>query len=1086
MKKLLFFLITIFSFVFSYSQFVKATGSIVGNQLVIQVPLWDNGNLQRQALLWLPDDYFKAGNETKRYPMFIFCHGAGEGTSWDITQVTNTSLPQLIAQGLKPYGIDTLGGVADTSKFIVVSVHAANTGWSYTWSHYTHAGWHTIDTLLSRYRVDTTRMFVGGLSAGGSATFDFMFRDTNVAKRFSGFMPLASSPDFTLSSGAVRKNYDTILKRGREMIFLVGNNDGGALNFARIGRDTAAVYAQPNRLFYNEPNAGHDAGTWNPPFTLSWVWYGIGSKKRNSWDVMANTRRVVTITVLTANAGIDQVLTLPVNSTTLSGSASTPSGTTITTYAWTKVSGPNGGSLATPANASTTITGLNTGTYIYRLTVTNSTGAQAADDIQIIVNPVPNQPPVASAGPDQTTTGTSVTLAGSGSDPDGTVASHTWTKVSGPSGTITTPSSYTSTYTSLAVGTHVLRLTVIDNGGLTTTDDVIITVNSGAVTPIIVTKIACSEYRVTYLYSDGSARSNYDIGGPQLFKYDAGVGRTFIDAAMGFNVSVLLDDQHHVWESRVNQIVIDRLLTDTTGADFTCDSVYANFSARFGLKTSDGSVWFWGGNDDNYDFFPSSNGIYRPIKIFPSGAVPGGTQAKKVVPGNRLLILSTTGEIWEWVKGSGVWVKKTTPGSRPAIDIAAGANYPFFAAIIPDASPAPQTEGPVYVWGSDWGFWRGTGALAQSLTQPTSVKTLWNMTANARNVYANQNIIAYIDVNNKVHTVGDNPQGELGNGRELVNRQELYKPRPVYSWTWNKGEFYDGPSQIDVGGKDVKRLYLGNNYTYYVYAQTMDDSTYFWARDKGLVGGFGYGMNQSDIYPNVLDKVLPTRTTPIASGIGIYYTPLPSNVNAGADQSITSSSTTVIAVATPTTLSATGSPGITYTINGYNWRKLTGGPATIASPTSAQTQITGLADGNYTFEIQITDIQTGSRTDTIAIAVNLANNVPPVITTTGNKSITLPTNSVAIGGTVSDADGTIAQVQWVKVSGPSQYTINSPNNASTIVSNLVAGDYVFRIMATDNLGGTTAANVSVHVDPAPAIFTPLNSYIIYWLRYKRV
>jgi hypothetical protein len=69
-------------------------------------------------------------------------------------------------------------------------------------------------------------------------------------------------------------------------------------------------------------------------------------------------------------------------------------------------------------------------------------------------------------------------MAGSASDPDGTIATHTWSKVSGPVATITDPTSYTTTITGLSVGTYTFRLTVTDNGTppLTTTDDVSIIV----------------------------------------------------------------------------------------------------------------------------------------------------------------------------------------------------------------------------------------------------------------------------------------------------------------------------------------------------------------------------------------------------------------------------------------------------------------------------------------------------------------------------------------------------------------------------------------------------------------------------------
>lgn len=86
----------------------------------------------------------------------------------------------------------------------------------------------------------------------------------------------------------------------------------------------------------------------------------------------------------TANAGTDQAITLPTSSVTLTGSGSDADGT-ITAYAWTKLSG-TGGTLTTPAAATTTFTGLTAGTYIVQLTVTDNEGATGTDTATITVS----------------------------------------------------------------------------------------------------------------------------------------------------------------------------------------------------------------------------------------------------------------------------------------------------------------------------------------------------------------------------------------------------------------------------------------------------------------------------------------------------------------------------------------------------------------------------------------------------------------------------------------------------------------------------------------------------------------------------
>jgi hypothetical protein len=96
-----------------------------------------------------------------------------------------------------------------------------------------------------------------------------------------------------------------------------------------------------------------------------------------------------------------------------------------------------------------------------------------------------NTPPIADAGGDKTSTTTSVTLDGSGSDdPDGTIVSYLWELYSG--GTWTTiGTSESITYNFGGLGTYQVRLTVTDNDGLTDTDNAYITIASGGVGPTV-------------------------------------------------------------------------------------------------------------------------------------------------------------------------------------------------------------------------------------------------------------------------------------------------------------------------------------------------------------------------------------------------------------------------------------------------------------------------------------------------------------------------------------------------------------------------------------------------------------------------
>ncbi len=96
-----------------------------------------------------------------------------------------------------------------------------------------------------------------------------------------------------------------------------------------------------------------------------------------------------------------------------------------------------------------------------------------------------NSQPTANAGADITLTlpTNSATIAGSGNDPGGSIASYSWTQVSGGTATITNGSSPSVTVSNLTEGVYIFRLTVTDNDGNPASDDVKVTVT---LIPVIV------------------------------------------------------------------------------------------------------------------------------------------------------------------------------------------------------------------------------------------------------------------------------------------------------------------------------------------------------------------------------------------------------------------------------------------------------------------------------------------------------------------------------------------------------------------------------------------------------------------------
>ena len=204
----------------------------------------------------------------------------------------------------------------------------------------------------------------------------------------------------------------------------------------------------------------------------------------------------ITITVRPANlapvvnAGADQTITLPEVATldatvTDDGLPNPPAAVTTT---WARVSGPGTVTFGNAAAADTTASFSVAGTYVLRLTASDSV-LNAADEITVTVNPA-NQAPVVNAGADQTITlPAAATLDATVTDdglpnPPATVTT-TWTQVSGP-GTVTfgNAAAVDTTASFSVAGTYVLRLTASDSV-LSAFDEIAITVSAANQAPSV-------------------------------------------------------------------------------------------------------------------------------------------------------------------------------------------------------------------------------------------------------------------------------------------------------------------------------------------------------------------------------------------------------------------------------------------------------------------------------------------------------------------------------------------------------------------------------------------------------------------------
>ena len=191
----------------------------------------------------------------------------------------------------------------------------------------------------------------------------------------------------------------------------------------------------------------------------------------------------------TAAAGPDQIVTQAGSVVTLDGSASTDSNGDALTYDWSFTSVPQNSdvTLTNPTTVSPTFTPDINGDYTLDLVVNDGTSDSTPDSI-LIVLAIANEPPTANAGPDQNVeTGSLVTLDGSGStDLEGDTLTYDWV-LSTPAGsgaTLSDTAAVSPTYIADVDGTYTIDLTVSDDAGQSTIDEVVVNATTTNAAPV--------------------------------------------------------------------------------------------------------------------------------------------------------------------------------------------------------------------------------------------------------------------------------------------------------------------------------------------------------------------------------------------------------------------------------------------------------------------------------------------------------------------------------------------------------------------------------------------------------------------------
>uniref|UniRef100_A0A1L8D917 Putative serine-type protease inhibitor n=1 Tax=Nyssomyia neivai TaxID=330878 RepID=A0A1L8D917_9DIPT len=160
-------------------------------------------------------------------------------------------------------------------------------------------------------------------------------------------------------------------------------------------------------------------------------------------------------------------------------------------------------------------------------------------------------------------------------------------------------------------------------------------------------------------------------------------------------------------------------------------------------------------------------------------------------------------------------------------------------------------------------------------------------------------------------------------------------------------------------------------------------------------------------------------------------------------------------------------------ISSYLWKQLAGPSiASIVNGNVTVANATSLTLGSYVFEVTVIDANGNNATDQVTVKVIQEKNSPPVANGGGDQNIVLPQSVMTLNGTRSTDDLGIVNYTWTREGASVAVgTVigNTDHEPTLMITDLVAGRYVFRLTVTDDQGLYSSDTVSVIVRPDPLL-----------------
>ncbi|XP_069665323.1 dyslexia-associated protein KIAA0319 homolog isoform X2 [Haliaeetus albicilla] len=126
-------------------------------------------------------------------------------------------------------------------------------------------------------------------------------------------------------------------------------------------------------------------------------------------------------------------------------------------------------------------------------------------------------------------------------------------------------------------------------------------------------------------------------------------------------------------------------------------------------------------------------------------------------------------------------------------------------------------------------------------------------------------------------------------------------------------------------------------------------------------------------------------------------------------------------------------------------------------------QLSAMQEGDYTFQLTVTDSARQRSTAEVTLIVRPENNSPPVAVAGPDKELTFPVESTTLDGSKSQDDQGIVFYHWENISGPNSVQMENGDKAIATVTGLQVGTYRFRLTVKDQQGLSSASVLSITV-----------------------